>query len=193
MGLRAVGSHRGGRGHQDIGGGLTRARLWLSSKPGIRGSSRVKASRSSRRPRKTTVTTRVSGAGCWRMGGRGVQLPPAPQPMVGRSVPACWRRGRSARGHLWVPQPQMRTPPRGKLTPQGRQAPIQLSQSPAPDMRVPLHQRRPLARNAAGIAQGSHSHRRQPSQGPGVRASRPQAAPHPPRPPHAVLRGRQGN
>lgn len=62
---------------------LTWARAWLSSSPGNRGSSRVKARRSSRRPRKTTVITRVSGAGCGRMGGRGVQLPPAPQPMMG--------------------------------------------------------------------------------------------------------------
>ena len=73
----------GCRGSGAGGEGLTWARPWLSSSPGSRGSSRVKARRSSRRPRKTTATTRVSGAGCWRMGGRGVQLPPAPQPMMG--------------------------------------------------------------------------------------------------------------
>lgn len=139
----------GRRGSGAGGEGLTWARLWLSSSPGSRGSSRVKARRSSRRPRKTTATTRVSGAGCWRMGGRGVQLPPAPQPMMGaapsRPGRACDRSAQEhgARRHVRLPGPDAHPPSPAKCpqpthcqsAPEGSACPVTGCRSvrPAPD------------------------------------------------------------
>lgn len=215
-GLEAVGSHRGGRGHQDggqwevgsahVGSAVVLEQPWQQGQQQSEGQEVQQEAEEDHSDHAGLGRLLADG---WARGAAPASSPA--HDSVARIRPG-WACGGSARGHLWVAQSQTPTLPRGKL---GFTAPVIIStckqpvgtlkRGPAPPCRgprhttwgsqcAPFHPPTPGSRKqVARVAQGNRSKRGQPPRGAEVGASRPRAAPHPTRPPHVPMRRRQGN